>query len=472
MMNKKFNKRDLIVYIVVLCLLGGLFIFSNKNIDEKLDVNSILTEDNTTNDYDYAEAFRETAVDLMRYEENDTGFNIAGSNADSEKADAIVEIFNSIGLENVEKIPVLMDGWINKGVEISFPCECADNGVLHMYRLGSYPSTFEFKNTNLDLVYVNKGNETDYVGIDVKGKGVLFSRVNELKSRVERAIEKGAAYIIYPYESEYSSASYKVDIGLNLPTNIPIFVIGESNFNLLEDSIKANNNELTITITGSSELKEDVYSDFVVGEIVGSKKNEYIYVTANRDSIEDGFFSANVSVAELIEIAKELINSGYTPKYTIRFLVTTGSEWGSIEGGKNIGISEYLKQIDLSNIKSVLVIDGSKPLNSLVLTETQVNDISDTFYEMISNYNELFKEKGYRFINTINSLTSVYSTEGLIWAENGVSTVVQAEPSTSDYFYIEDSSSDTPTLIIDSKQSKFLVEFYVGLLKEMCRFRY
>lgn len=470
----KFKKRDIIVYAVVVCLLLGIFIMSRPNgtnmDDEK--VNSILLEDNNIDGIDYAEAFRSTALDIMQYEENDTGFNIAGSNADKEKAEALVEIFNSIGLENVEKIPVLMDGWTNTGVEINFPCDCSDNGILYMYRLGTYPATFSFHNTELELVYLNKGNETDYESVDVSGKGVLLSRVNELKSRVERAIDKGATYLIYPYESEYSTASYKVDIGLNLPTDIPIFVIGESNFNLLEDSMKKNNNQLTIHVTGSSELTKDVYSDFVVGEIPGSRKDEYIYVTANRDSIEKGFFSANVSVAELIEIAKELVNTGYTPKYTIKFLITTGSEWGSIDGGKNIGITEYLKQIDLNSVKSVLVIDGSRPLNSVVMTETQVNDTSDTFYEMINNYNEGFKEKGYRFINTINSLTSVYSTEGLVWAENGVRTVVQAEPATSDFYYIEDSSSDTSSLIIDSKQSQFLVEFYTGLLKEMCDFRY
>ena len=111
----KFKKRDIIVYAVVVCLLLGIFIMSRPNgtnmDDEK--VNSILLEDNNIDGIDYAEAFRSTALDIMQYEENDTGFNIAGSNADQEKADALVEIFNSIGLENVEKIPVLIDNVFN-----------------------------------------------------------------------------------------------------------------------------------------------------------------------------------------------------------------------------------------------------------------------------------------------------------------------------------------------------------------------
>ena len=88
------------------------------------------------------------------------------------------------------------------------------------------------------------------------------------------------------------------------------------------------------------------------------------------------------------------------------------------------------------------------------------------------NNNEKFKEKDYRFINTINEVNEIFNTEGLVWKEKEIPVVVQAEPSISEYRSINNSSSDNSGLLIDSTQSKFLYEYYFGIIKLMSTEKY
>ena len=224
---------------------------------------------------------------------------------------------------------------------------------------------------------------------------------------------------------------------------------------------------------GGTDLPE--FFNKYQGAVISTTFDKYVYVTANRDSLEQGFMSSNLSIAELYLLAQDLKTSGFKPEYTIRFMITTGQEFSSIsEYGYNLGLEKYLNTLseeDKNNIQSVLVIDGSKPFQGLTLTETQISN-NDTLKEKIVEYNEKFKEKDYRFINTINEVNEIFNTEGLVWKEKEIPVVVQAEPSISEYRSINNSSSDNSGLLIDSTQSKFLYEYYFGIIKLMSTEKY
>ena len=464
-------KRFLGVFLSVL-MLFSLFGCSKSN-DSILTQEAIKTIENS-NSVDYGILFRNQALELMRYSDNDLGSCLAGSSADLDKANYIETLFTDLGLSNVHKENIIVDSWVFNGLTLSFECSCKEEGLLTLRKIGAYPCEFNYNNEKFDLVYVNKGLENDYMNIDVAGKGVLLNTSADLKKAVKLAKEKGASFIITSQESEYSITTYSYDMALNLPRDIPVFILSKSNFSLLRE-YSPENNIIEVYLTGSSEIEKNVEAPFVIGEIEGKKKDKYVYVTANRDSLEQGFMSSNLSIAELYLLAQDLKTSGFKPEYTIRFMITTGQEFSSIsEYGYNLGLEKYLNTLteeDKNNIQSVLVIDGSKPFQGLTLTETQISN-NDALKEKIVEYNEKFKEKDYRFINTINEVNEIFNTEGLVWKEKEIPVVVQAEPSISEYRSINNSSSDNSGLLIDSTQSKFLYEYYFGIIKLMSTEKY
>ena len=74
--------------------------------------------------------------------------------------------------------------------------------------------------------------------------------------------------------------------------------------------------------------------------------------------------------------------------------------------------------------------------------------------------------------NKAKQLNEIFNTEGLVWKEKEIPVVVQAEPSISEYRSINNSSSDNSGLLIDSTQSKFLYEYYFGIIKLMSTEKY
>lgn len=444
------------VYCVLLLLIMLLSSCSNN-------VEIIKPTEKPENSKNYLYEMTNYTAELMKYKENNSGFCIAGSIADEEKADFIEQTFKDIGLTNVYQEKVKMDGWSVYDMSIVFECDCEKSNVMTLYRMGVYPSNFYFDNDQFELVCLSDSIEgyTD----DLTDKAVLLKEGLDIKSEVAKAVDKNVALILYPTVlSTLPIFEYYVDLSLNLTTEVPVITISKNSYNLILDN--AEKEKIVVNITGTSTLKEDVESAFVIGEIEGKVKDKYIYVTANRDSVDMGYFSANLSVTELKTIAEELVEDGYVPEYTIRFMVTTGQEWGSISGGYNIGIQNYIESIDLDTVIAVLVLDGSRPIKEVIYTETQIGN-DDSLKEKIEKYNEDFKSEGYRFQNAITDISIDNITEGIVWNEKNVPVIIQAEPQNSKYLPIENTSFDTVSIGVDEKHLKFLVQYYKGLIKQI-----
>ena len=452
--------KKLLVLFVCICL---IFSFSGCS----SNTTSLLTEDvkKTIYNTNYSADIRLEAVSLSQFSSTNQGFRIVGNQKDKEEADYLVNKFKEIGLSNVEKVPVNMDGWELGEISFKFACDCAEIGYQNFHSIGVYPSNFSFENSNFDTL--NIGSLISNPNVDATNKGVILSSDKNLKEEVELAKEKCAAFVVYPYISELYSTSYTIDITKGIPTDIPVFAFSKSNYDLLLDEVALNEN-IVVTLSGYSKLKENTTSDFIIGEIEGTKKNEYIYVTANRDSFLESFFGSKVPVGELICLAKTLVNENYKPKYTIRFMITTGQEWGSINRYEyNVGIDNYLKTIDADKVKYCLVLDGSKPFENSVLTEYQVSSSNKKLKGQLTDLNEKIKEEDIGFMTLINDISDSYKTEGLVWDKYGVNTIIQAEPMSSSYYLIENTNADSTVLLLNKDMCKYLMYYNYTILKQL-----
>ena len=170
-----------------------------------------------------------------------------------------------------------------------------------------------------------------------------------------------------------------------------------------------------------------------------------------------------MSVSELLSIAEHLISEGYKPKYTIRFLVTTGQEWGSIDGGFNVGLKEYLKTINTKKVKYAFVLDGCKPIKKSVLQEFQCSN--KDLIEDISTILSDLKTTETKFLTVTSDISNSRITEAEVWSELGVKTILQAEPMTSEYYDIENSSADTASIVTNGDYVNELMLNILGIIK-------
>lgn len=428
---------------------------------------SLIDEDivKDTSVIDFSEKVHTQSLELLQFRENPDGFSIVGSQADKDKLKYLSDRFTEIGLSNVHTVEIPMDGWSYKGLTIQFECECSDSGIMTLYSFGAYPYNFEYKDSVYQLVNVGEGTLEDLNNCgNLYNKGVVFKSSSDLVNKINNAISKEVAFIIYTDSENIYPSSYRVDMNLvsenNFDKNIPIFVISSATYSSITKGIPTYSSRY-ITMNGSSELIENTSGEFLIGEIQGSHKNKYIYITANRDTIEQGFLSSCQSVSELLTMAEVLSKENYVPKYTLRFMITTGTEWGSLSNEVNVGISRYLSGNN-DKIQSVLVLDGSKALKDTVFLETQV---SKELKENVEKFNSKYTNTIIK--NTVTDLDGNINTEASIWSTQGIPTIRLGDNFASFYVDIRNSSYDTASLGTDANVVNFVIDYYTRLIKSL-----
>ncbi len=95
----------------------------------------------------------------------------AGSPAELETAEYLEGVMKKIGLKNVTLYETELDSWTFNGANITFTNA---KGEKKKIDLAGYQTDIKADNREVELVYVNRGTEEDYEGLDVTGKLVLF----------------------------------------------------------------------------------------------------------------------------------------------------------------------------------------------------------------------------------------------------------------------------------------------------------
>lgn len=406
-----------------------------------------------------------TSVELNSSINFSNDYSVVGSKGDTEKLAFLKNRFEDIGLQNIHTVEVPMDSWNTEGLILQYECECEKPETIKIYSIGVYPREFNYNDYNTRIVNINNGNEEDYKKAgDIDGVGVLILNSDNLSDKINLAVKNGCSFVMYvdTRDNRVDIGTYKIDLESDYAglysKDIPIFVISEMTYaSMKNDFVEYEGKE--VILNGYSVLKSNINSEFLIGDIEGKKKDEFVYVTASRDSIFNGYLSSSQGISTLLTIADLLNEKEYVPEKTIRFMITTGNIWGSCEGGYGKGIQNYILGTD-EKISSVIALD------SLVL-------LKDNIYLNIG-MSETLQKNGEDILKTIENDSVIcnivdidknYVGEGTIWSINEIPTVMPIELDTSLYYLYENTNRDEPGLGTDNDLAHYAVEFFVKLLK-------
>lgn len=126
------------------------------------------------------------------------GYRTAGSKAEFETGEMLKEEMERLGLSEVTKDAVTVDGWEFHKATLTWENAAGEETAVE---LGAYQTTFVTDGPrDFSLMYLGKGTEKDYAGKDVTGKLVLVE-INQrdewwINYPVYQAHLKGAAALI------------------------------------------------------------------------------------------------------------------------------------------------------------------------------------------------------------------------------------------------------------------------------------
>lgn len=272
------------------------------------------------------------------------GYRPAGSRAEFETGEMLKQEMEAIGLSDVRKDAVKVDGWEFKKAVLSYSGE---DGTHHEIQLGAYQTTFVTDGPKeFSLMYLGKGTAADYEGKDVTGKLVLVD-INQrdewwINYPVYQAHLKGAAALIAVQSGGYGEID---DEALNAqdiagPENAPAFSISRKDSDPLKELLERTA-EITITLDADSRVTRDCTTYNIVGSIPGRHPDRMVLLSAHYDSYFSGFQDDNTAIALMFGIAKALLASGFTPNNTIVICAMAAEEWGVVDSNFDWSTGAY-----------------------------------------------------------------------------------------------------------------------------------
>ena len=276
----------------------------------------------------FARTVTQTIADMG--DNPDVGNRSSGSPAEKQAAGFIEQTMKDIGLQNVTVDPITLDNWtFNRGRVYYTDAR----GEQQFFPLGGFATNLTCDMQEVSVVYVGRGTAEDYEGLDVEGKVVLFDIDQSEDWWVEipayEAHVHGALCALVCNVSGY--AYYDADtIGSQDycgPDDVPAFALSQNSAAILRRLAEDNGGEAKVILDVDSVVTQDGQSQNVWGEIPGAT-DEVIYFFAHYDGYYHSFFDDASGVGTMLSIARELVNSGYTPDKTIRFVAHSAEEWG------------------------------------------------------------------------------------------------------------------------------------------------
>jgi len=241
------------------------------------------------------------------------------------------------------------------------------------------------------LVYLGHGTPRELNGRDIRGNIVLLE-FNSGSAWIT-AVKLGASAVVFLEDGATTRFEAMAKVSSAPLTTPRLYVMGPEAEELRELSRLSPSTE----ILNGMRWKE-VTGTNIVGEIKGAEDpSKVIIITAHYDSasivpaISPGADDA-VSVANLLEFIRSLKEQGFSPKYTVWFIATSG-HWQALSGAREFVEKTYFDPSIGNRIFPYLVIDleltsGTPHLNLVY---------SGLFYSIMSNW-------GYRRLDNIQRL--------------------------------------------------------------------
>ena len=295
---------------------------------------------NIDTDYSYQLAKR-----MEQFRSNEKlGYRPAGSRAEFLTGEMLKEEMQKLGLSEVCKNAVTVDGWEFKHAELTFETK---DGKKHTALLGAYQTNFVTDGEQeFSLMYLGKGTEADYEGTDVTGKLVLVD-INQrdewwINYPVYQAHLKGAAAVIAVQCGGYGEVDAKALNAQDIagPEDAPAFSIAREDAKLLRKLLDGEK-EVTVRLNADSRVKRDCTTYNISGCIPGKHPERMVLLSAHYDSYFSGFQDDNTAIAMMFGIAKTLIESGFKPNNTIVFCAMAAEEWGVVDSNFDWSTGAY-----------------------------------------------------------------------------------------------------------------------------------
>jgi aminopeptidase YwaD len=266
----------------------------------------------------------------------DLGFRVAGTAAEHETVDYIVDEMNAIGLMGVGTEPVSVDAWefrsaslkVDSPVEMeiqasSFGCVQGTDGPI-----------------SGEMVYVGSSYASDYeVAGDVEGK-IVFTNWDGYNVWIDAigmmAYLHGAkAIVVSNMDSMYAQGDYALhcqdaswDTGVWPPA---IYIPKEYGFELLE--LIEGGETLTVTVESDIEVDLDATGyntiGYIPGKNYGTPDDRLLIVGDHHDAWFTGAADDTSAIGLTLGMAKAIIDSGYEPENTLVFTTHTAEEYGT-----------------------------------------------------------------------------------------------------------------------------------------------
>lgn len=330
--------------------LGGL---------DKLAASDIVALSNNV-DSAFAYDLTSTLAYDQDYWDADNGWRTAGSDAEHRAADYIADVYEDIGLEEVEKVPVTVDKWQYNGASLKLTNDGGSKKVnvsCTGFGIGSYASSFDGVATG-DIVYMGGGYEEDYEtyydaegleGADrnMNGKLVLAD-INQdeaywIDGYYTEAWAQGAAGLI-TYSSQYidengEQTETKWDEAVQIQDScsrdfgIPCVTINRAEGLKLKNGIakiEAAGGKQKVRLEVHNEIAPNAGTTYnVIGKIKGTgNTGQQILVAGHYDKYWYGFQDDCAAIGVIAGIAKALVDSEYKPVNDIIFIAHGAEEWG------------------------------------------------------------------------------------------------------------------------------------------------
>ncbi len=274
------------------------------------------------------------------------GNRSSASDAEHRAADYLVSEMKKIGLQNITKDECPVDKWQYEKGTISFRDQ---EGNLNTVALGGYATKADFSQKELQLVYAGKGTEKDFQGMDISGKVVLIDidQMNEwwINFPAYEASIHGAAAVICCNTGGFGQTGDETLVSEDVcgPCGLPVFSIGKKAAGMLKELQEKSLEGVRVCIDARSIVEPDKISYNLWGEIPG-ETDEAIIVINHYDAYYRTVFDDVQGVGWAMGVAKALIDSGYKPYRTIRFVMHASEEWGLINNKYDWAIGAF-KQI-------------------------------------------------------------------------------------------------------------------------------
>jgi carboxypeptidase Q len=317
---------------------------------------------------------------------DEIGGRVSGSNAMDRAVQWAVAAFRAEGVEvHTEKytLPVTWEaeraGLIVEG-PFDLPLREAVTADKKLVLLGTPaislvseawgPSTPE-NGVNSNLVDVGYGTEEDFVraGAAIKD-GILLVRsdigttwadlFNEYlrpPAIIAEAVKRGASAILWMGARE-RKLMYRHTNSLNGQIDkIPQGIVAREDAMLLARLVAAHPGKIRAQLGIFNKIGGPVWQENVVGEIRGYEKpDEVVILGAHLDSWElgTGALDNGCNAAMVVEAARAIKATGLLPRRTIRFVLFSGEEQGTI------GSYEYVKahRAELDKIRAMITFDA------------------------------------------------------------------------------------------------------------------